>query len=125
MGSFSGLIQVGAGLAEREMAKQFVTSLALGDDRCHCPRLQHMQNQKLGCVSLQLLLDCPAVTTMIGITPGDDRSIDQDGSKRRSRSVDLLYITQLLLCRTAVATVAGITPGDHTSIAPDCSECTR
>ena len=55
--------------------------------------------------TLQLILDCRAVTATTWTAPGDNRAIFQDGSKCKACGLNLLHTLQLILdCRALTAT---------------------
>ena len=73
----------------------------------------------------KLIVNCRAVTTILWMTPTNNRSIHQDGSKCNPCSLNFLHIPELILNCRAVTAILWITPTNNRSIHQDGSECTK
>ena len=76
-----------------------------------------------GLNNLELISNCRTVTTTVCMTPGIDRSIFKNCSKRTTCGLNLLHTPEPILnCRTVPA-IDCMTPGHDGSIFQNRSEC--
>ena len=68
-------------------------------------------------------MDSCAVTTIIWMAPGNNRSICKNCSKCTIRALNMLHTPELILHMRTVTSTRRIAPGNNGSICKDCSKC--